>query len=768
MRKGSTSEQARSVLETYFSGDVASAKRTLAAQWKEGVQAFENGDYQTAESVFSQGEQAKMKYNLGVIHTKTGAHHLAINAFTRAIEADRFFAVAHFQRAFCRFLNKDYDSAMADYQAALHLLRDNDSIDYSKLGLSGVKLHRTEVLYNIVIGQKKLGHEDAAREMLKSAQKIDATRYSIKTDFISLERQIFVQKDTDLLPISVGYSLFGPPRSAQDVGTSLIASAGDELATNVVSVGSPSSKGDVDPRVNNLRKMIEVLPVEEKDKIYYMLTVLAKYVTHKRDVTLNNSKDDVDISGKEEELARHVILMSKLFFDADIKVMLDRQAKEFERCPDKRVAIWRSWCQLLEQDELDEGNVQNFHHILLNSKALVAATKSVCLKTPTEMEEGYLKQIFHYVFKSSVDSDELLRLATVVSNSCSKNIFLVQPMTKLLLDFKSVKPSEKDHYHIFPSNLHAFQLVNHNSPSLLVLHSATADCKPVHQHLQALCVSSTKNIAKYEGDLSTSQALYSKSFTAVELAIEETVAKLEKLRHEIKDVEGHIATRSAEKIELQAKIADLDSRRSEFINFSNSTELELQTERAANDDRIAKHVASKATIQIFGRKMRLIIFNEKKVCLKKLEALLRTEEQTIANLETKLANYKSSIEILDSEPDILARLESAFVKYKAIYLISMNHSAVMTKALDAYDLIAKKGVPDTQPTAVGRKSFLKRKSSILNVYELMASERDDVITARSEHQQLDDDVIARELKKRVLHLVAKQKYLAANYNNLAD
>ena len=70
------------------------------------------------------------------------------------------------------------------------------------------------MLYNIVIVEKKLGHDDAARwvvrvsdalkknrwnkflyrDMLKTAQKIDATRYSIKTDFISLEKQIFVQK----------------------------------------------------------------------------------------------------------------------------------------------------------------------------------------------------------------------------------------------------------------------------------------------------------------------------------------------------------------------------------------------------------------------------------------------------------------------------------------------------------------------------------------------------------------------------------------------
>ena len=89
----------------------------------------------------------------------------------------------------------------------MQLLRDNDAIDYSKLGLSGVKLHRTEVLYNIAIVEKSWAtrtppsmrtviskNSFSNREILKVAQKMDATRYSIKTDFISLERQMFVQK----------------------------------------------------------------------------------------------------------------------------------------------------------------------------------------------------------------------------------------------------------------------------------------------------------------------------------------------------------------------------------------------------------------------------------------------------------------------------------------------------------------------------------------------------------------------------------------------
>lgn len=73
-----------------------------------------------------------------------------------------------------------------------------------------------------------------------------------------------------------------------------------------------------------------------------MLTVLVK-TSKGRDGkdSFKNKSGDADISGNEEELAVHVNAMSKLFFDTDIKVMLDRQAREFEKVPEKRVGIWR-------------------------------------------------------------------------------------------------------------------------------------------------------------------------------------------------------------------------------------------------------------------------------------------------------------------------------------------------------------------------------------------------------------------------------------------
>lgn len=69
-----------------------------------------------------------------------------------------------------------------------------------------------------------------------------------------------------------------------------------------------------------------------------MLTSMAKYF---RSIEAKNGQEVVDIAGKEGELAKHVSDMSKLFFDEDVKVMLDRQSKEFEKFPEKRVAIWR-------------------------------------------------------------------------------------------------------------------------------------------------------------------------------------------------------------------------------------------------------------------------------------------------------------------------------------------------------------------------------------------------------------------------------------------
>lgn len=172
------------------------------------------------------------------------------------------------------------------------------------------------------------------------------------------------------------------------------------------------------------------------------------------------------------------------------------------------------------------------------------------------------------------------------------------------------------------------------------------------QQVQDLCVTSTKNIAKYEEERTSSQVAFSKSLNLTETAIEDTAAKLEvsfwfqyrlmvclqRLRSEINDIQTNVSQRSAEMAAVQEKIAELESRRTEYTTLSKCTELDLQTERAAkygwhylqysnlrSEERISKYVQSKATIQIFGRKMRLIIFNEKKLVLKDLEILLKEE-----------------------------------------------------------------------------------------------------------------------------------------------
>ena len=67
---------------------------------------------------------------------------------------------------------------------------------------------------------------------------------------------------------------------------------------------------------------------------------------------------------------------------------------------------------------------------------------------PTERESEYLRQIFHYLFKSSVESDDVLKLATVASYSCEKNATLVQPLVKLVLDFKVHKNSVLQEIHL--------------------------------------------------------------------------------------------------------------------------------------------------------------------------------------------------------------------------------------------------------------------------------------------------------------------------------
>jgi tetratricopeptide (TPR) repeat protein len=94
-----------------------------------------------------------------------------VDCYLKAIQLDKYLAVAYFQQGVSNFLMGDFEEALANFNDALQYLRGNNNIDYEQLGLK-FKLFACEVLFNrglcyIYLSQLEQGMQDmsyAAKE----------------------------------------------------------------------------------------------------------------------------------------------------------------------------------------------------------------------------------------------------------------------------------------------------------------------------------------------------------------------------------------------------------------------------------------------------------------------------------------------------------------------------------------------------------------------------------------------------------------------------
>ncbi|KAJ3146820.1 hypothetical protein HDU86_008378 [Geranomyces michiganensis] len=143
--------------------------------WADGVAAYRTNDWVTALQAFQQiGDYSRIHFNSGMIYTQLDDYGSAAACYTDALAADPYLAAAYFQRAYCSFMTERYADAEDDYTRALRLLRDNDYIDYTQLGLK-YRLYRCEIHYNRAMCAHSLGDSVACTQDVAYAQRSCST-----------------------------------------------------------------------------------------------------------------------------------------------------------------------------------------------------------------------------------------------------------------------------------------------------------------------------------------------------------------------------------------------------------------------------------------------------------------------------------------------------------------------------------------------------------------------------------------------------------------
>ncbi|KAI1824406.1 tetratricopeptide [Xylaria intraflava] len=133
--------------------------------WVSALGRYDNNEFEEALREFENiSDTSKILFNMGVIHATLGEHEKAVECYQRAVQLDKYLAVAYFQQGVSNFLIGDFEEALANFNDTLLFLRGNTMIDYAQLGLL-FKLYSCEVLFNrglcyIYLQQKESGMND--------------------------------------------------------------------------------------------------------------------------------------------------------------------------------------------------------------------------------------------------------------------------------------------------------------------------------------------------------------------------------------------------------------------------------------------------------------------------------------------------------------------------------------------------------------------------------------------------------------------------------
>ncbi len=122
----------------------ASWATTESSRFKQGVEAYEQGNYQAAIDALNEAIQQEVEqpdrayYLLGISHLKLGELDQAIADYSKVIELNPDKVRAYYDRAVAKTELGNYEQAVADYDRAIELAPNNETI-YLNRGIAKMK-----------------------------------------------------------------------------------------------------------------------------------------------------------------------------------------------------------------------------------------------------------------------------------------------------------------------------------------------------------------------------------------------------------------------------------------------------------------------------------------------------------------------------------------------------------------------------------------------------------------------------------------------------
>lgn len=177
--------------------------------WKEGVQCYNEGDFQSALKKFTDmnDASAKITFNIARIYMSLCELKKALETFQLVIKKDEHLAVGHFMLGVVNLMCTRHADALINFNETFRNLRGSKFIDYKQLGMR-YKLFKCEVLLNRAVCLSSLGYTDSAVEDLLAALqcKVEPRHSIIDTSLNKLQSG----KDIEFLVMD---AIFQPSKS---------------------------------------------------------------------------------------------------------------------------------------------------------------------------------------------------------------------------------------------------------------------------------------------------------------------------------------------------------------------------------------------------------------------------------------------------------------------------------------------------------------------------------------------------------------------------
>ncbi|KAJ7653026.1 hypothetical protein B0H17DRAFT_1100933 [Mycena rosella] len=145
--------------------------RAEIRDWETALHAHDSGDFRGSLRLFEPlGDTSKIVVNMALLHDRLGERAEAIKDFTRAIELDKYLAIAYFQRGVLYFYGEQYAEAAEDFAEAQRMMRDHPVLKYEALGLD-YQLQSTAILFNKWLTLSRMGETKESAVVLQSILK---------------------------------------------------------------------------------------------------------------------------------------------------------------------------------------------------------------------------------------------------------------------------------------------------------------------------------------------------------------------------------------------------------------------------------------------------------------------------------------------------------------------------------------------------------------------------------------------------------------------